>query len=78
MVNIEGARSLRFGRFKVDDLEFTVNPDDIAANYGLKVYQNLKRETGYRSTQLLNVIYNGEHDITELVKKKEKEYLTLD
>ena len=78
MVSIEGARSLRFGRFKVDQLEFSVDPDGVAAEYGLKVYQNIKRETGYRSTQLLNVTYNGQNDITEAVKQKEKEYLTLD
>jgi hypothetical protein len=78
MVAIEGARSLRFGRYKVDEFSFAVNPEDEAAKYGLQVYLNIKRETGYRSTQLLNVTYNGEHDITETVKKKESEYLTLD
>jgi hypothetical protein len=46
--------------------------------YGLKIYQNIKRETGYRKTTLLRVIYNGENDITDAVKKKELEYLTLD
>jgi hypothetical protein len=78
MVAIEGSRSLRFGRFKVDEMKFAVDPEGEAAKYGLKVYQNIKRETGYRSTQLLNVTYNGEHDITEEVKSKEVEYLSLD
>jgi hypothetical protein len=78
MVAIEGSRSLRFGRYKVDDLEFAIDPEGEAVKYGLQVYQNVKRETGYRNTQLLNVTYNDENDITELVKRKEKEYLTLD
>jgi hypothetical protein len=78
MVAIEGTRSLRFGRAKVDGLKFTVDPEGEAAKYGLQVYKKFKHETGFRSTQLLNVAYNGEHDITELVKKKELEYLTLE
>jgi hypothetical protein len=77
MVAIEGSRSIRFGRFKVDDLKFAIDPEREAAKYGLQVYQNILRETGFRKTQLLNVCYNGEHDITEAVKKKKKEYLRL-
>jgi hypothetical protein len=78
MVTIEGTRSLRFGRAKVDELKFAVDPEGEAAAHGLKIYQNIQRETGYRSTQLLNVTYNGEHDITEAVKKKEMEYLAFE
>jgi hypothetical protein len=78
MVAIEGSRSLRFGRFKVDQLAFAVNPEQEAAKYGFELYQRIKRETGYRKTELLKVIYNGQNDITELVKNVEKQYLTLD
>jgi hypothetical protein len=61
----------------VDELEFVLDPDGEATN-GLKVYQNIKRETGYRNTQLLNFTYNRDYDITEAVKNKKSEWLTLD
>jgi hypothetical protein len=77
MVSIDGSRSLHFGRYKVDDFSFSINPDYEAAKYGLEIYQRVQPETGYRETELLKVIYNGENEITDLVKKKEREYLYI-
>jgi hypothetical protein len=40
-----------------------------------KVYswiREIKKETGYRDTVILRVIYDGEHDITEEVREIEK------
>ena len=77
MVAIEGSRSLHFGRYKVNELNFSLNPHAEAARYGFQVYQRIKHDTSYRTTELLNVTYNGEHDITDLVKKVEKHSLNL-
>ncbi|MED1202317.1 hypothetical protein [Heyndrickxia acidicola] len=75
LVVIEGSRSLHFGRFKVNDLTFPLNSHEEAARYGYQVYQRIKYETGYRKTELLNATYNGEHDITDLVKEVERQLL---
>jgi hypothetical protein len=40
-----------------------------------KIYEwirTIKRETGYRDTVILRVIYDGEHDVTEVVREMEK------
>jgi hypothetical protein len=77
MVAIEGSRSLHFGRYKVNEHKFFINPYAEAARYGFQVYQRIKHDTGYRTTELLNVTYNGEYDITDLVKEVEKRSLKL-
>jgi hypothetical protein len=62
----------------VDEMAFTVDPNGEAAKYGFELYQRIKREKGCRKTELLKVVYNGQNEITELVKNVEKQYLTLD
>lgn len=67
-LNIEGTRSIRGGSFPVIPKEFKDNPDFTAAVIAYQFIQDCKKETGYRDTLIEKVIYNGEKDITEIVR----------
>ena len=62
------SKSLAFAYAFVDELSFE-EPDHIAAKAAYRRIKEIKRETGYRDLSIDKIIYNGQHDITDLVKK---------
>lgn len=61
-LSIDGVRSLKSGQFILRRKE------DIP-NVAYEWIRQIKRETGYRQTEILKVIYDGDKDITDEVKK---------
>lgn len=61
-LDIEGIKLSRSGSFTIR------NEEDIPM-IAYEWIRQIKRETGYRDTRIEKVIYDGEHDITEIVKQ---------
>lgn len=68
-LNIEGTKSIRGGSFPVNTQEFKDNPDFTVAVIAYQFIQDCKKETGFRDTVIEKVIYDGDKDITEIVKE---------
>lgn len=62
------------GSFYVNVRAFRENPDREAARVALDWFKKVRRE-GLSEVKLEKILYNSEHDITELVKQLELEYL---
>lgn len=68
---INDNKTLLEGPFKVNTYPFLENPHQEAARVSYEWIKKINKETGH-TAKILNVTYNNEHDITELVKKIEK------
>ncbi|ASV70167.1 MULTISPECIES: hypothetical protein [Cytobacillus] len=67
-LNTEGSMGLRRGSFLISDYEFKKNPDWYI---GIKAYEWIQQqiaEYGGRKTEIIQVTWNEENDITEVVK----------
>lgn len=68
-IRVEGTGNMRRGEFFVNDQEFKEDPDFTVGVVAYEWIEQQKRETGFRDTDIEKVIWNDEHDITELVKQ---------
>lgn len=68
-LNIEGNRNMRRGEFFVNDRDFNADPHFTVGIIAYEWIEKQKAETGQRTTIVEKVIWNDEHDITELVKE---------
>lgn len=57
------------GPFEVNKEEFEEDPDFTAAVRAYEWTQQIYRENGCRNMEITKVIYNGNKDITEIVKQ---------
>jgi hypothetical protein len=64
------ARIMRRGSFSVDPFGFEVNPNQEAARVAIEFLKMIRKEGHIE--EIIEVIYNGEHDITELVIEEDK------
>lgn len=64
---------LRRGEFYIKDWAFKNDPDGEAARIALDFFKLVRRES-LAEVKLEKIIYNSEHDITDLVKQLEWEY----
>lgn len=67
-LEIEGTRNLTFGIFDVPP--YKVN-DEYLLKLAYTRFQEIKRQFGYRDTIIEKVIYNGEKDFAEELKRIE-------
>lgn len=63
------SKSLAFASTFVDEHSLEIDLDHIAAKAAYRRIKEIKRETGYRELSIDKIIYNGQHDITDKVKK---------
>lgn len=70
-LRIDGIGHLQRGPFDVNPVEFAENPDMAATKIAYDFIQEIKSQTGYRETKIEKVIYDGEHNITKLVRNYE-------
>lgn len=68
-LDIEGAQMRSGGSFYVDVREYKKDPDFAAAVVAYQHIQGIIRQTGYRETEILKVVYEGNKDITDLTRK---------
>jgi hypothetical protein len=61
------ARLMRRGSFPVNSFEFEIDPDQEAARVAYEWIKQIRREGHIE--EIIEVFYNGENDITELVKE---------
>ncbi|WP_445506753.1 hypothetical protein [Niallia sp. 03190] len=60
---------LQSASFKVDDLEFVVNPDNEAARIAYIWFNRIWRKQPFTS-KINKVLYNEKNDITQLVQQR--------
>lgn len=65
---IEGTGYLRRGPLDVDPVEYVEDPETAIVKTAYEFIRETKSQTGYRHTEIEKVIYDGEHDITDMVK----------
>lgn len=65
---IEGTGYLRRGPLDVDPVEYVQDPETAIIKTAYEFISEIKSRTGYRETVIEKVIYDGKHDITELVR----------
>lgn len=68
-LNIEGNKSRQEGKFQINNRDFNDDPDMTVGIIAYEWIQRMKHRTGYRETEITQVVYNDEQDITEVVKK---------
>ncbi|WP_205439666.1 hypothetical protein [Peribacillus alkalitolerans] len=68
-LNIEGNKQRSEGMFPVNSKDFKEDPDMTVGIIAYEWIQKIKHQTGYRETEITQVVYNEEHDITELVRQ---------
>ncbi|WP_026693889.1 hypothetical protein [Peribacillus kribbensis] len=69
-LRVNGSISLQRGPFPIHKRKFNENPDKEAALAAFTWIKLLRRKSGYfYDAELVKVIYDGENDITELVRK---------
>jgi hypothetical protein len=68
-LKIEGNAGMRRGQFYVNDKEFKENPDFTVGVIAYEWIQKQKAEFGHRHTVIEKVVWNDQHDITDLVKQ---------
>jgi hypothetical protein len=64
------SRIMRRGSFPVDPFEFEVNPNQEAVRVAMEFLKMIRKEGHIE--EILEVVYNGDKDITELVIKLDK------
>ncbi|MBG9585608.1 hypothetical protein [Cytobacillus firmus] len=69
ILNVEGNRGFRTGKFHVRESEFIKDPDFAVAVVAYEWIQQQKRETGQRDTIIEKVTWNQENDITQIVRE---------
>lgn len=70
MIYMAGSRSLHSGCFEVNNVDFNKESEWTAAVTAYQFIQKIKYDTGYHDdTKVLKITYNGDIDITELVRK---------
>lgn len=68
-LNIEGSKSRQEGMFPVNAKDFKNDPDMTIGIIAYEWIQRIMYQTGYRETEITQVVYNEEHDITQVVKQ---------
>lgn len=70
IVSMDNSRSMHFGSCEVLNSDYKKDPDWTAACAAYNLIRDIKFKTGYRdNTKIVEVIYDGDKDITELTKK---------
>lgn len=68
-LNIEGNRLSQKGQFEVNYVNYQKDPEFEAGIAAYKFIEEIKRNTGYRQTEIELVKLNGNEDITETVRR---------
>lgn len=68
-LNIDGNKQRQEGMFQFNQREFKEDPEMTVGIIAYEWIEKMKHQTGYRVTEIIQVVYNEEHDITEVVKK---------
>ena len=66
---IDGAKSVYYSTPYVKMNRFRENPDLEAARWAYARYRQNRFDTGFRDSEIIEVIYNGDRNITDLVKE---------
>lgn len=65
---IEGMKQRQEGLFQVNARDFKNSPEMTVGIVAYEWVQRMMYQTGYRETEITQLVYNEEHDITELVR----------
>lgn len=68
-LSVEGYTASRTGTFTIPNQAFEKDADWNIAIRAYEWIQEQNKEHGYRDIEILSVIWNTEHDITNLVKQ---------
>lgn len=68
-LKIEGIGSRQEGMFPVNQRDFKNDSDMTVGVIAYEWVQRIMHQSGYRETEITEVVYNEEHDITEVVKQ---------